>query len=93
MLKRVIVIAVSFGLVLALLLGLAVVDNQIKISQNNPFLNTFLIDFSDKFLFLRFFNLSFKLSFGLAKTTQNIIAFSRPIFSVLIVVFSKIFIY
>jgi len=74
---------------LVLVVGFGVVDNQIKLSQSNPFLNTFLIDFNNKFLYLRYFGIDLKLQF----TFENIMYILKPIISVIVVLFAKIFIY
>ena len=79
----------SFAFLLVLVVGFGVVDNQIKLSQSNPFLNTFLIDFNNKFLYFRYFGIDLKLQF----TFENIMYILKPIISVIVVLFAKIFIY
>ena len=88
-LRKTVIVVFGAAFLLVLLVGFGVVDNQIKLSENNPFLNLFLIDFKNKFLYLRYFFIDFKLQFGL----QSIIDFLKPIISVFVVIFAKIFIY
>lgn len=88
-LRKTVIVVFGVAFLLVLLVGFGVVDNQIKLSENNPFLNLFLIDFKNKFLYLRYFFIDFKLQFSL----QSIIDFLKPIISVFVVIFAKIFIY
>ena len=87
--RKLLVWVLSIVFLIGLIVGLGIVDNQIKLSQNNPFLNTFLIDFNNKFLYLRYFDFDLKLQFGI----EIIVDFLKPVISVVIVLFAKIFVY
>ena len=62
--RNIFALFVSLALVFALIIGIGVVDNSIKIAQENPFLNKIYINKELKFAYLRYLNLSLKIPFG-----------------------------
>ena len=63
-LRSTFVIIISLVLLLGLIIGIGVVDNSIKIAQENPFLNKIYINKELNFAYLRYLNLSLKIPFG-----------------------------
>lgn len=73
-----------------LLIGIGIVDNAVKLSQNNPFLNGVFIDTDNYMLCFRYLSISVKIPFGIKGAINSAIAFIKPLFISILTLFVKI---
>ena len=73
-----------------LLIGIGIVDNAVKLSQNNPFLNGVFIDTDNYMLCFRYLNVSMKIPFGIKGLIKSIISYLKPLFISILMLFAKI---
>ncbi len=80
--RNIVAVAIGMILLLTLIIGIGIVDNSVKIAQENPFLNKIYINKDLGFAYLRYLNLSLKIPFGLD--------YFKPLFYGIIVIFHAI---
>ena len=73
-----------------LLIGIGIVDNAVKLSQNNPFLNGVFIDTDNYMLCFRYLSISVKIPFGIKGVIKSIVSYLKPLFIGILTLFVKI---
>lgn len=89
-LRKFIFIFLSVFMVLALIIGIGIVDNSNKIALSEKFLNTIYIDLDNYILCFRYLGLSFSFSFNIIDIFNNIISSSKPLILGFLIVFAKL---
>ena len=84
------IIIMSVLFLFLLLIGIGIVDNAVKLSQNNPFLNGIYIDTDNYILCFRYLNVSMKIPFGIKGLIKSIISYLKPLFISILMLFAKI---
>ena len=84
------IIIMSLMFLFMLLIGMGIVDNAVKLSQNNPFLNGIYIDTDNYILCFRYLSLSLKIPFGIKGAINSAITFLKPLFISILMLFVKI---
>ena len=84
------IIIMSVLFLFLLLIGIGIVDNAVKLSQNNPFLNGIYIDTDNYILCFRYLSISVKIPFGIKGAINSAIAFIKPLFISILTLFVKI---
>ena len=85
-----IIIIMSVAFLFMLAVGIGNVDNAVKLSQNNPFLNGIYIDTDNYILCFRYLNVSMKIPFGIKGLIKSIIFYLKPLFISILMLFAKI---
>lgn len=84
------IIIMSLMFLFMLLIGIGIVDNAVKLSQNNPFLNGIYLDTDNYMLCFRYLSVSLKIPFGIKGLINSAIAFIKPLFISILMLFVKI---
>ena len=84
------IIIMSVLFLFLLLIGIGIVDNAVKLSQNNPFLNGVFIDTDNYMLCFRYLSISVKIPFGIKGVIKSIVSYLKPLFISILTLFVKI---
>lgn len=85
-----VIIIMSVAFLFMLAVGIGIVDNAVKLSQNNPFLNGIFIDTDNYMLCFRYLSVSLKIPFGIKGLINSAVSFLKPLFISFLILFVKI---